>query len=289
MKQLFICDSGTYTTNSKFEDIDKVAKGQLGLYNLKTGERIYGVDIWQDLQQENFAIVLGRGTGLSPRIIPEVDIKTLTVTKAESKEGKNFSASVVVPTAVVGTKYTIILTKLGKGVNERSSWTFDVVAKATTAANVAADLAKQINANSINTGFSASVSTATITITGSNNEPCAITLADGLSNVTPTVSEKGNKPVLWAEQVKELALECAAGKGFNYLAEGGQDLYPGFPETISTNGGGYLYTLRFAVPRMSGKQKDEVVYQIVHLFVTKNGNLQQTLDILFNFADASPE
>lgn len=289
MKQLFICDSGTYSTYDDFKDIDKLGQGVLGLYNLKTGERISGVDIWQALHQENFAIVLGRGAGLSPRIIPEVDIKTLTVTKAESKAGKNFSASVVVPTAVVGTKYTIILTKLGKGVNERSSWTFDAVAKATTAASVAEALAKQINANSINTGFSASVSTATITITGSNNEPCVITLADGLSNVTPNVSEKGNKPVLYPEQIKELALECAAGKGFNYLAEGGQDLYPGFPETISINGGGYLYTLRFAVPRMSGKQKDEVVYQIVHLFVTKNGNLQQTLDILFNFADASPE
>ena len=289
MKQLFICDSGTYTTNSEFEDIDKVAKGALGFYNLKTGKRIHGISIWAPLQQENFAIVLGRGDGLSPRLIPEVDIKTLTVTKAESKEGKNFSASVVVPTAVVGTKYTIILTKLGKGVNERSSWTFDTVAKATTAANVAADLAKQINANSVNTGFSASVSTATITITGSNNEPCGITLADGLSTVTPTVSEKGNKPVLYPEQIKELALECAAGKGFNYLAEGGQDLYPGFPETVSISGGGYLYTLRFAVPRMSGKQKDEVVYQIVHLFVTKNGGLADTLDILFGFEDVMPE
>lgn len=286
MKQLFICDSGTYTANSKFEDIDKVAKGQLGLYDLSTETLITS----ESEAAHDFAIVLGRGDGLSPRLIPEVDIKTLTVTKADSKEGKNFSASVVVPTAVVGTKYTIILTKLGKGVNERSSWTFDTVAKATTAANVAADLAKQINANSINTGFSASVSTATITITGSNNEPCAITLADGLSNVTPTVSEKGNKPVLWAEQVKELALACAAGKGFNYLAEGGQDLYPGFPETISTSGGGYLYTLRFAVPRMSGKQKDEVVYQIVHLFVTKNGNLSTTLDKIFGLVEAgAPE
>ena len=289
MKQLFICDSGNYSTYEEFKDIDKLGKGVLGFYDLKTGERINGMSIWQALEQENFAIVLGRGNGLSPRLIPEVDIKTLTVTKAESKEGKNFSASVVVPTAVVGTKYTIILTKLGKGVNERSSWTFDTVAKATTAANVAADLAKQINANSVNTGFSASVSTATITITGSNNEPCGITLADGLSNVTPTVSEKGNKPVLYPEQIKELALECAAGKGFNYLAEGGQDLYPGFPETVSISGGGYLYTLRFAVPRMSGKQKDEVVYQIVHLFVTKNGGLADTLDILFGFENVMPQ
>ena len=286
MKQLFICDSGTYTTNSKFEDIDKVAKGDLGLYDLSTETLI----TQESEIAHDFAIVLGRGNGLSPRLIPEVDIKTLTVTKAESKEGKNFSASVVVPTAVVGTKYTIILTKLGKGVNERSNWTFDVVAKATTAASVAEALAKQINANSVNTGFSASVSTATITITGSNNEPCGITLADGLSTVTPTVTEKGNKPVLYPEQIKELALECAAGKGFNYLAEGGQDLYPGFPETVSTSSGGYLYTLRFAVPRMSGKQTDEVVYQIVHLFVTKNGGLATALDKIFGLVEAeAPE
>lgn len=286
MKQLFICDSGTYSTYSKFEDIDKIAKGALGLYDLSTETLING----ESEAAHDFAIVLGRGNGLSPRLIPEVDIKTLTVTKAESKEGNNFSASVVVPTAVVGTKYTIILTKLGKGVNERSNWTFDVVAKATTAASVAEALAKQINANSINTGFSASVSTATITITGSNNEPCGITLADGLSTVTPTVTEKGNKPVLYPEQIKELALACAAGKGFNYLAEGGKDLYPGFPETVSASGEGYLYTLRFAVPRMSGKQTDEVVYQIVHLFVTKNGNLASTLDSIFGLVEAeAPE
>ena len=286
MKQLFICDSGSYATHSKFEDIDKIGKGYLGLYDLSTETLI----TQESEIAHDFAIVLGRGDGLSPRLIPEVDIKTLTVTKAESKEGKNFSASVVVPTAVVGTKYTIILTKLGKGVNERSNWTFDVVAKVTTAASVAEALAKQINANSVNTGFSASVSTATITITGSNNEPCGITLADGLSTVTPTVTEKGNKPVLYPEQIKELALECAAGKGFNYLAEGGQDLYPGFPETVSTSSGGYLYTLRFAVPRMSGKQTDEVVYQIVHLFVTKNGGLATALDKIFGLVEAeAPE
>ena len=286
MKQLFICDTGTYTAQSKFENIGQIAKGQLGLYDLSTETLITN----ESEDAHDFAIALGRGDGLSPRLIPEVDIKTLTVTKAESKEGKNFSASVVIPTAVVGTKYTIILTKLGKGVNERSNWTFDAVAKTTTAADVAKALAKQINANSVNTGFSASVSTATITITGSNNEPCGITLADGLSTVTPTVTEKGNKPVLYPEQVKELALECAAGKGFNYLAEGGQDLYPGFPETISTNGGGYLYTLRFAVPRMSGKQKDEVVYQTVYLFVTKNGGLATTLDKIFGLVEAeAPE
>ena len=286
MKQLFICDTGTYTAQSKFENIGQIAKGQLGLYDLSTETLITN----ESEDAHDFAIALGRGDGLSPRLIPEVDIKTLTVTKAESKEGKNFSASVVIPTAVVGTKYTIILTKLGKGVNERSNWTFDAVAKTTTAADVAKALAKQINANSVNTGFSASVSTATITITGSNNEPCGITLADGLSTVTPTVTEKGNKPVLYPEQVKELALECAAGKGFNYLAEGGQDLYPGFPETISTSGGGYLYTLRFAVPRMSGKQKDEVVYQTVYLFVTKNGGLATTLDKIFGLVEAeAPE
>ena len=286
MKQLFICDTGTYTAQSKFENIGQIAKGQLGLYDLSTETLITN----ESEAAHDFAIVLGRGDGLSPRLIPEVDIKTLTVTKAESKEGKNFSASVVIPTAVVGTKYTIILTKLGKGVNERSNWTFDAVAKTTTAADVAKALAKQINANSANTGFSASVSTATITITGSNNEPCGITLTDGLSTVTPTVTEKGNKPVLYPEQIKELALECAAGKGFNYLAEGGQDLYPGFPETISTSGGGYLYTLRFAVPRMSGKQKDEVVYQTVHLFVTKNGGLATTLDNIFGLIEAeAPE
>lgn len=286
MKQLFICDSGTYTTQSKFENIGQIVKGQLGLYDLSTETLITG----ESEAVHDFAIALGRGDGLSPRLIPEVDIKTLTVTKADCSAGDNFSASVVIPATVVGTKYTIILTKLGKGVNERSNWTFDTIAKTTTAADVAKALAKQINANSANTGFSASVNTATITITGSNNEPCGITLADGLSTVTPTVTKKGNKPVLYPEQIKELALACAAGKGFNYLAEGGQDLYPGFPETISTSGGGYLYTLRFAVPRMSGKQKDEVVYQIVHLFVTKNGNLATTLDTIFGLAEAeAPE
>ena len=63
-----------------------------------------------------------------------------------------------------------------------------------------------------------------------------------------------------------MASRCAAGKGFNYTAEDAHELYPGYPETVADTTY-ILYTLRFKVGRSAAKQRDEQVYQIVHIAV----------------------
>ena len=48
-----------------------------------------------------------------------------------------------------------------------------------------------------------------------------------------------------------------------------------------------LYTLRFAVPRVAAKQRDEVVYQIVHLAVPVGSASIATLDVILGLAEPS--
>ena len=83
-----------------------------------------------------------------------------------------------------------------------------------------------------------------------------------------------------------MASRCAAGKGFNYTGEDGKEIYPGYPEVVSEDQY-VLYTLRFAVPRASAKQRDEVVYQIVHIAVPVGAAAITTLDTIFGLSAAA--
>ena len=48
-----------------------------------------------------------------------------------------------------------------------------------------------------------------------------------------------------------------------------------------------MYTLRFAVPRVAAKQRDEVVYQIVHIVVPSATTVVTTLDTIFGLSSPS--
>ena len=80
-----------------------------------------------------------------------------------------------------------------------------------------------------------------------------------------------------------MASRCAAGKGFNYTAEDAHEMYPGYPEAVADTT--YtLYTLRFKVGRSAAKQRDEQVYQIVHIAVPSSattliGNIDTILGV----------
>ena len=84
----------------------------------------------------------------------------------------------------------------------------------------------------------------------------------------------------------DLASRCAAGKGFNYTAQDASEIYPGYPEEVEDTT--YtMYTLRFAVPRVAAKQRDEVVYQIVHIVVPSAATVVTTLDTIFGLNSPS--
>lgn len=282
MKQLFICKKTAYATDAaKATDLTTVPEGTIALFSLKDGTLLTAAPT------SNFSIVVGRATGKMPLMFPEVDVKSLQVTKASYEASKTFTAKITVPTPEKGTHYTVVITKKGTVFNERSNWTFTTMATTTTAADVAKQIVSQINGNKYNLGVSASNTGGAITITALEaGKDFEVLGADGLFGVAPTEVTHGKKAELDKADVQDLASRCAAGKGFNYTGEDGKEIYPGYPEVVSEDQ--YtLYTLRFAVPRVSAKQRDEVVYQTVHIAVPVGATAITTLDTVLGLSAAS--
>ena len=247
MKQLFICQKKAYATSTaKSTDLTTVPEGTIALFSLKDGSLLSAAPT------SNFSIAVGRASGKMPLFFPEVDVKTLQVTKASYTAGVTFTAKITVPTPTVGEHYTVIVTKKGTVFNERSNWSFTTMAKDTTAANVAKQLTAQINANKYQLGVKAEYTGGAITITAIEaGKDYEVLGADALLGVAPTDVTHGKKAVCDQDYIKDLASRCAAGKGFNYAADDGKDIYPGYPEVVDEEQY-VLYTLRFAVPVGSG-------------------------------------
>lgn len=279
MKQLFICKKNAYATAiAKSTDLTTVPEGTIALFSLSDGALLTAAPT------SNFSIVVGRATGKMPLMFPEVDVKSLQVTKASYEAGKKFTAKITVPTPEKGSHYTVVVVKKGTVFNERSNWTFTSMATSTTAADVAKQIVSQINGNKYNLGVEASNTGGAITITAlEDGKDFEVLGADSLSGVTPTEVTHGKKAELDKADIKDLASRCAAGKGFTYTGEDGKEIYPGYPEVVSEDQ--YtLYTLRFAVPRASAKQRDEVVYQTVHIAVPVGAEAITTLDTIFGLS-----
>ena len=160
-----------------------------------------------------------------------------------------------------------MIVKKGVVFHERNTWTATSLAKSTTVADVATDLVKQINASKETSGMTASNEGGVITLTAAQpGVDFEIVCADELTGVKPTDVTNGIAAILDKAYVEDLASRCAAGKGFNYTAEDAHEIYPGYPEPVADTT--YtLYTLRFKVGRSAAKQRDEQVYQIVHIAV----------------------
>lgn len=265
MKQLLIVSNGTLNGGAtKPTDLSSMTKGAIGFFQLDK------LGAWLDAAPtDNFGIALGGGSDALPFIIPEVDIKSLQVQKSSPAAGAAKVVTFTFPTPVVGKEYTVIIVKKGVVFNERSNWTSNVIASTTTVATEAGKLVKAINANNSIHGVTASISSATVTLTGTKGIDFEVKLVDGLSNITPNISTPFSQSVGQKADIQELALACAAGKGFEYLADEGTEIYPGFPEAVN-DAQYYLYTLRFKVGREASKQRDEQVWQTVHIAVPKN-------------------
>lgn len=282
MKQLFICQSKAYATASaKATDLTTVPEGTIALFNHSDGALL------TKAPTENFSIVVGRASGKMPLVFPEVDAKSLKVTKASYEAGVKFTAKITIPTPEKGKVYTVVIVKKGTTFNERSNWSFTAVAKNATAANVALEIVTRINANKEHLGVTATNSAGTITITavdmGTDYE---VVGADELAGVAPTAVTNGKKPVCDKAYIQDLASRCAAGKGFNYTEGEGKEIYPGYPEPVTAEQY-VLYTLSFAVPRVSGKTRDEVVNQVVHIALPVGAGAITNLDTIFGLTEAA--
>ena len=282
MKQLFICQKKAYATSAaKATDLTTVPEGTIALFSLADGSLLSAKPT------SNFSIVVGRKSGKMPLMFPEVDVKTLQVTKASYEAGTTFKAKITVPTPEKGTHYTVVIVKKGTVFNERSNWTFTTMATTTTAADVAKQITAQINGNKYQLGVKAEYTGGAITITALEaGKDYEVLGADGLLGVAPTDVTHGKKAELDKADVQDLASRCAAGKGFNDTYRDGDSIYPGYPEVVDEDQ--YtLYTLRFAVPRVASKQRDEVVYQLVHIAVPIGSGAITTLDTIFGTGAAA--
>ena len=282
MKQLFICQKKAYATSTaKATDLTTVPEGTIALFSLEDGSLLSAKPT------SNFSIVVGRKSGKMPLMFPEVDVKTLQVTKASYEAGTTFKAKITAPTPEKGTHYTVVIVKKGTVFNERSNWTFTTMATTTTAADVAKQITAQINGNKYQLGVKAEYTGGAITITALEaGKDYEVLGADGLLGVAPTDVTHGKKAKLDKADVQDLASRCAAGKGFNDTYRDGDSIYPGYPEVVDEDQ--YtLYTLRFAVPRVASKQRDEVVYQLVHIAVPVGSGAITTLDTIFGTSAAA--
>lgn len=284
MKQLFISQKKAYATSTaKSTDLTTVPEGTIAIFDLKSGDLLTSAAKATD----DFSIVVGRASGKMPLMFPEVNFKTLQVTKATYQAGTTFTAKITVPTPEKGIHYTVMITKKGTVFNERNNWTFTTIATTTTAADVAKQLTAQINGNKYQLGVKAEYTGGVITITALEvGKDYEVLGADGLIGIAPTDVTHGKKAELDKADIQDLASRCAAGKGFNDTYQDGDSIYPGYPEVVDENQY-VLYTLRFAVPRVASKQRDEVVYQIVHLAVPVGSTSISALDVIFGLTTPS--
>ena len=281
MKQLLISQKKAYATSTaKSTDLTTVPEGTVAMFDLATGALLTNAA----KATGDFSIVVGRAAGKMPLMFPEVNLKTLEVTKATYADGTVFTAKITVPTPEKGNHYTIVVTKKGTVFNERNNWTFTTVATTTTAADVAKQIAAQINGNKYQLGVSASYNGGAITITAlEKGKDYEVLGADGLMGVALTDVTHGKKAVCDKAYIQDLASRCAAGKGFNYTTEDAHEMYPGYPEAVADTT--YtLYTLRFKIGRSAAKQRDEQVYQIVYIAVPSDattliGNIDTILGV----------
>lgn len=301
MKQLLIVNSGKAlnATNATPYDLSGLEAGAITFFELGSSSPLSAAPT------KNFGIALGRPNGQRAFVIPEVDIHTLTITKALPKLGAAFKRKFTFPTPVVGKDYTVIFIKKVVVPHERNTWTCTITAGSTTAATEAAALKSAIEAK-LGDKFTVTLSTAALTITCKTiGEQWELKLADGLTGVSfagstdfvdaePTIGDKA--------YIQNLASQCAAGKGFEHTAAEGREFIPGYPEVVedltpNTSGAdgastaGYaVYTLRFQVGRDSAKTRDEKVWQVVHIAVPVNNSSFNTIDGILpegNFSDAT--
>lgn len=306
MKQLLIVNkSAAYNakaiasgSNATPFDLSNLASGAIVMFELDATSVLSA----GTAPVKDFAIALGRPNNSPAFLIPEVNINTLQVTKAVPVLGNVFSAVFTIPTPTAGKTYTIVLVKKGTVPGERNTWTAtETIPTGTTvtAAQLATKLAASLNAAGVKgTGainIDVTVASAQVTIAGTViGEQWEVKLGDDLygTSVTTTVAKDtiGDK-----KYVQKLAQECAAGKGFTDVYPNGATIYPGYPEAVedltpnSTTSGssteGYaIYTLRFAVPRVASKTRDEVVSQLVHIAVPVSNSSYSNIDTMLTTA-----
>ena len=235
MKQLLIVKSSAALNGGAAapKDLSGMAAGAIGFFALND------YSTWLSAAPTSeFGIALGRGNNSPAFVIPEVDVNTLKVTETTYAAGAAYVGTITVPTPTAGNYYTLVLVKLGTGINgERNKWSQSVYVPTGTT----------MTANEVGDGWK-------------------LVPSDDLLGTTVTVTTNGVKTVGDKAYIQDLARQCAGNKGFTNTDLESQHIYPGYPEEVE-NVNYNIFNLRFATGRASGKQTDERIYQYVHIAV----------------------
>ena len=278
MKQLLIVNSAKALdaglTAGSVKDLSALEEGAITFFELGSDVSLSAAPT------KNFAIALGKGAKSPAFVIPEVDLDTLTVTETLPSKGAKFKVVFNAPAGTAKKDYTLIFVKKNTVPNQRNRFTITVsVGSANlTAAQLAAKFVTAINSKANEMfDFVASNASDAVTVECNNmGEHWNVVAADQLEGTSLSITQ-GEREIGGVEFIKDLASQCAAGKGFNYTAENGHELYPGYPEAVealvpdaasgSSTAGYSVFNLHFATKRDFGKQMDERVWQNVHIAV----------------------
>ena len=255
MKQLLLLSSDVYPSELNAYDATKIPVGQAAV--VQDDKIVTALDSFKN---GNFTILYRKSKDAQVKNF-DVDFNSLSIVKSVSQASKAKKMTVTVPATVAKETYDFTIVKKGKTFNERINYSYSEYAKADgKQADVATALAKVVNANTENTGVKATVSAAVITLENVVNED--FNVVSELCTVATT--QEFAPAILDAAYVKDLAQRCIGGKGIQYLAEDGKELYPGYPEAVAD---GYyaMYTLRFANKRAASSQHSDNVYQLLHV------------------------
>lgn len=291
MKQLFIVKKTAALNGgaAKPQDVSAMTEGSIGFYKLSDDSAWLAAKATED-----FAIVGGTGANMPSRVFPEVDFSTLKVVLTEPANAVAFTASVTIPTPVVGKDYTLVLVKLGTVAHQRNTWSATVRANGQTAAQIATALGNQLSnfaqGGTYESGggvnVTVTVSNAQITVTANvAGEQYELKAGDALFGTTVTTTRA--KPAIGDKAyIEKLAQQCAADRGFNYLDSESKDIYPGYPEAIE-NFTYNIITLHFATSRKSGKTGDEAVMQYVHIAVPTGATALTAIKTILGLVEAN--
>lgn len=271
MKRLIIAGSATLATTPNTLAAIKttgIAAGQIALYRGDTGE-VISTALTEQIP--SFGLFVGVGSfatdGEYMQSVAEISTRRFSYTKTPYTAGTKFSASITIPTPVEGKDYTLMMAKKGVVFNERNKWSATIKAKqGDTAVTIATYLTNELKALGKNEAFTASLSTATITVTGTNYQDWELLAADDLYGTTVTTIH-GLPPVCDDAYIKDLYRQCIGDEGIYGTDPSGMKLYK--ERTIASSSNWTLYTLQFYNPKPFKTTTGEDVRQIVYIAIPK--------------------
>lgn len=272
MRQFLLAGNVAYATGA---DLNSVPAGAIGVFVNKNGIPTVSTN-GTDVKKEAM-LVLGRGVSEGGTVVLPLYPYHFSFVKGEYQAATTFSAKITVPAGDRIGDYTVIIAKKGLLFNDRNKWTAEYhnTDVSVTAAQIAEQLAKKINYNTVGSGVKAVANGADLTITATEKgKDYAIIPADLMMGLEVTDITSGSPAYGDVNYIKDLADKAAADAGFEYTYRDSYTyLYPNYPlnplaQPDKEDTGFTVFTLRFAEPR-DVKTRDEVVHQIVQVAFPK--------------------